>query len=378
MPRKRKSVSKKPRKGSPASIAPSPSWTIEKGVSYSLLSRFINCRERFRLYTVEGVREEHGGKESMHFGTYFHELLELYALHPRLSATGIIRKSKKGSLLTKDTKDIANLIFEMYVLNYGECNYEYVLAEQEFKVPYKLPNGHTINLVGKTDEVLKSPDNDGTLWVQENKTKEKINAEKIESGIYFDIQSLMYCICMEKLLKRPVTGIVYNIIRKPSYSNKAVKMNKPELEEWVKKHPKSKAKNRTETQAETLERLRDDIEKTPGHFFMRWELPLPPGHIVKWRTEVFDPLLMQLWMWWESIKHDPFSPWTTAAKNVGVTEAAFGPDKMIPNPHHWLKPFGVYDPLTTGKGDFFNLITRNNKVGLTYGNPPFAELETIS
>lgn len=374
MAKKRKTTKKR----SPGSVAPSPSWTLDKGVSYSLLSRFINCRERFRLYAVEGVREERGSKDAMNFGTYIHELLELHALNPNLSFSGIIRKSNKGTLLTKDMRDIANLVFELYLWNYGECKYEYVLAEQEFRVPYTLPNGITINLVGKTDEIIKSPDNDGTLWVQENKTKEKIDAHKIESGIYFDLQSLMYSICMESLLKRPVTGIVYNVIRKPSYSNKSIKMKKDELAAWQEKNPKSKALNRTETQVETLARLRKDIEKDPGHFYKRWELPFPPGHMEKWKAEVFNPLLMQLWMWWESIKHDPFSPWTTPVPTDAALALNIEETKLVINPHHWLKPFGVYDPLTTGKGDFFDLITRNQKIGLTYGNPPFSELETIS
>ena len=174
----------------PEQVAPSPMWTLEKGVSYSLLSRFINCRERFRLYAVEGVREESSSRGSMDFGTYFHELLELHAKYPNLSANAVIQKAKKHPERT--LKIQAETVFFAYCAWYSENRYSYHDQECEFKINYKLPNGKNIRLVGKSDEIINSPNNDGTLWIQENKTKENINEYKIESSIPWDLQSLMY------------------------------------------------------------------------------------------------------------------------------------------------------------------------------------------
>lgn len=330
-----------PKKADPKKVAPSPSWTLEKGISFSLLSRFINCRERFRLYAVEGMREERSTKDAMDWGTYFHELIELHSKYPHLSFQGIVRRAKKRNIKDKRQADI---VFEQYIEHYAECNYKYFAQEQEFRVPYILPNGKKLNLVGKTDEIILRPD--GSLWVQENKTKEKINEYKIESGLINDLQTMMYAVCVETLFKKPVTGVVYNVIRKPSIRPKAVK-----------------GAGRKETHPEFEQRLREEILANPSHYFKRWELPFPESHTEIWKQRSFNPLLMQLYYWWESVKHDPFSPWVTLEGKQ--------------NPHHWIKPFGVYDSMTTGTGDFFDYLTRGLSVGVSVGNEPFPELETI-
>lgn len=331
----------------PKKVAPSPSWTLEKGISYSLLSRFINCRERFRLYAVEGMREERSTKKAMDWGTYFHELIEIHALNPNLSAPGVIRRAKKK--ISGLEKSQADVVFTKYLEHFEDCDYQYVASEQEFRVPYILPNGKKIYLVGKTDEIIKQPD--GSLWIQENKTKEKINEYKIESGLISDLQTMMYAVCVSILLKKPVTGAVYNVVRNPSSKPKTL--------------PATKArKRRKETTKEYLQRLSDDIDSNPSHYFKRWEIPFPPGHMERWCKQSFDPLLMQLYHWWESVKHDPFSPWEN--------------EDGTPNCLHWIKPFGVYDAMTTGTGDFFDYLTRGLSVGVSVGNEPFPELETIS
>lgn len=330
------------KKPSPKQVAPSPSWTLDRGISFSLLSRFINCRERFRLYAVEGLREEHSSKAAMDWGTYFHELIELHAKYPNLSAQGIIRRAKKKNI--KDRKQ-ADVVFTEYMEYFAECDYRYYAQEQEFRVPYLLPNGKKLNLVGKTDEIILRPDN--TLWIQENKTKEKINEYKIESGLIDDLQTMMYAVCVQTLFKKEVTGVVYNVIRKPSIKPKAVK-----------------GEGRKENTQEFSDRLVEEIQSNPSHYFKRWEIPFPPGHLPAWCDRSFNPLLMQLYHWWESVKHDPFSPWTT--------------EEGEPNCHHWRKPFGIYDSMTTGTGDFFDYLTRGLSVGVSVGNPPFPELETIN
>lgn len=331
----------------PSKVAPSPSWTLEKGISYSLLSRFINCRERFRLYAVEGMREEFSALDSMNWGTYFHELIELHSKYPNSTPAGIIRRAKKK--VSGLPKKQADAVFHKYVEHYAECNYNYVGQEIEFRVPYVLPNGKKINLVGKTDEILLQPDK--TLWIQENKTKEKINEFKIECGLIDDLQTMMYSTCVQILMKKPVTGVVYNVVRKPSSKPKTL--------------PKTKTRPaRKETTPEYISRLNEEIDKNPNHYFKRWEIPFPPGHLEAWQKRSFDPLLMQLYRWWESVKHDPFSPWTTPSGE--------------PNLLHWRKPFGVYDNMTTGVGDFFDYLNRGLSVGVSVGNEPFPELETIS
>ena len=345
------------KKADPAKVAPSPSWTLEKGISFSLLSKFINCRERFRLYAVEGMREEKSSKHAMNWGTYFHNLIELHAAHPNLSAGGIIRRAKKVPL-PQEERNQAHTVFHAYMEHYAECNYKYCAQEQEFRVPYILGNGKKVNLVGKTDEIisfLPHPQfRQGSLWIQENKTKEKINEYKIESGLINDLQTMMYAVCVEALFKKPVEGVVYNVIRKPSLRPKTLKYT----------DRLGKKVSRKESTVEFNQRLTEDIELNPEHYFKRWVIPFPSGHKEQWRQRTFDPILNDLCNWWESVKHDPFSPWVL--KNGE------------PNFHHWIKPFGVYDSMTTGTGDFFDYLTRGLSVSVSVGNEPFPELETIN
>lgn len=352
------------KKPSPKSVAPSPSWTLDHGVSYSLLSRFINCRERFRLYAVEGAREEKSSKTAMDWGTYFHELIELQAKNPNLNPAAIIKKTKRT--ITGLDKKVANLIFEQYTNWYEEEKHHYFAQEQVFDEDYRLPNGRVVRLVGKTDEIILNKD--GSLMIQENKTKEKFDIRKIEQSIPHDLQSLMYAICIQQKFKRRVNGIVYNVIRKPSHKPKKITFTKTQMKE------NPKLKSRMETEAEFLKRLSSEIEENGSHFFHRWQFHLTEEHVERWRRQVFDPLLTQLCLWWDSVKHDPFSPWTTPA----FVHSGHGPKpKLIANPHHYQRPFGVYDSMTTGVGDYFDLITRNLEISVTKGNPIFTELPEI-
>lgn len=362
-------------KPKPHQVAPSPSWTLDAGISYSLLSRFVNCRERFRLYAVEGVREggRSSSKASMDWGTYFHELIELHAKHPHISAQEIFRMAKRK--LPLEERKIAQIVFTEYVEWFKDETFSYFGQEVVFDEMYALPNGRKVRLVGKTDEIIMNDDG-VSLMIQENKTKERIDEYKIESGIAHDLQSLMYAVCISQKFKRPVNGIVYNVIRKPTHRPKKIVPTKTQLKE------DPTLKTRYENQTEFLERLKSEIKEDPAHFFLRWELALPEDHVERWRRSTFDPLLMQLVMWWDSVKHDPFSPWTTPAMGgdrVGPNGKPITPEdqELVINPHHYQRPFGVYDAMTNGIGDFFDLLTRNRRIGTTAGNPIFTELPEI-
>jgi ribosomal protein S14 len=324
----------------PSKVLPSPNWTIEDGVSYSLLSKFMACRERFRKYAVEGLREIGKQQKALDFGTYFHKLLEIHAKDQRLSASSVIAKVTKSKTSIKSIstfdRSMANMLFEEYLLWYSDIKYNYIEAEYKFDVNYYLPGIGNIRLRGKSDELIRWAD--GKIWVQENKTKENISEGILDATIPFNLQTLMYVIGVHTQLKKPMGGVVYNVIRKPKH------------------RPKGK-----ESEVECVERVRSELKKNPKHFFFRWEYPLPPSRLQDFKTKTFDPLLRSFYIWWKSIEHSPFDPWVLA--------------DGTPNPHHYQQPFGVYMPSTNDVGDYFNLIARNNRLGLSDGHKPFEELE---
>jgi hypothetical protein len=109
-----------------------------------------------------------------------------------------------------------------------------------------------------------------------------------------------------------------------------------------------------------LERVAGDIEKRPEHYFKMFEVQIDDAHLKMWEQRYLYPLLCQIVIWWESIKQNPFDPW------IGVDGQ--------PNPHHYLRPFGIYDPMSHGLGDYFNRVVNGIDVGLEPNCDVFPEL----
>jgi hypothetical protein len=371
-------MAKKATNRSPKAIAPSPMWTLDDGISQTLLAKFIGCRERFRLYAVEGAREPHS-KNNMDFGSYFHELLETHAKYPDLDAEAIIAKVKRKKRVYSTLSDldvkVADVVFDWYLWNFEECNYRYIHQEDVFKVPYTPLGQRKLFLRGRFDEIIERPD--GTIWIQENKTKERIDRDHIIASIPHNLQTMMYAVAAQIKYKKRVSGIVYNVIRKPKFKPSKTAMSEEELAAYKLANPKSKAKQRDETEEEFLDRIASLIEENPSHFYFRAEYPLSQERLDHWRRHTFDPLLTSVIQWWESVKHDPFSPWverTKDGKRITVLDPITRKKVFKPNPHHWQRPHGVFDALTFGKGEYYDLLVLHNKHSIVTGEVPFQEL----
>lgn len=310
-----------------------PAWDLYRdGISYSLLSRFINCRERFRIYTVEGLAPA-GTTDSLEFGTIFHKLLEHHAggsTFPQLER--MIYQDKQNSFLG----NMALSIFRIYVDTWKDqdASLKYVSQEEVFRTPIYLPSGRKVDLRGKFDEVFRDQ---GKLWLQENKTKSQIDEISLEHTLPFDLQTMLYCHCIRAIYKEAPAGVLYNIIRKPG------------LKQKVK-----------ETDSDFLKRIVEDINSRPEWYFVRYRISFGQNDIDNFAKQTLYPLLEQVCLWWESIKANPFQPWT---QQDGST-----------NPHHFSRPFGVYDSFRNGRGEYFDLITRGVDHGLALIETVFPEL----
>lgn len=316
---------------------PHPHWDLyQDGISQSMLAKFVTCRERFRVYAVEGLNPT-DRKEAMEFGTIFHKALEFSAQKMTTSQiiSALIRWGKKVRL-DIDLCRIAAIIIPHYTSFWKKDRFQYVSQEEVFSVPHKIRfNNRIVNLRGRWDEVYTLK---GKLWLQENKTKSKIDEDKLLSVLPWDLQTMLYCYTLQLKTGKQVGGFLYNVIRKPG----------------LKQHVK-------ESDLKFLNRINDDIAKQPEHYFKRYEISLTPTDIANFVNQTLDPLLDQVAVWWESIKLNPFNPWVT------------GEDGK-PNPHHWTRPFGIFDPMTLGKGDYFEFITTGNRSGLETIESPFPEL----
>jgi hypothetical protein len=338
-------------------VLPYKGWTpMKDGVSQSLLQKFVGDADRFHKAVVEGLRPT-DRKEAMEFGTIFHKLIELGAKmgskYTRQKLVTVMTAYMKKHYPTQESALLCRIaIAQFHEYRKWEAEkekYKYIAQEPIFCEPFplpplhfepneqiriKIPAGITIPLRGRIDEVIE---NNG-MWIQENKTKSKIDISHIQDTLHANIQVMFYAICAELKYGRPCKGVVYNVIRKPGQRQR-----------------------QKESDNDFIKRIVADIEDNPAYYFYRLKYEFAPGMVKTWQRESLLPLLYKVYLWWKSIEKNPTNPWMDENGNV--------------NPFHGRKPFGIYDSMSTGKGDFYNLIVYGRKTGLVKVSEMFPELQ---
>lgn len=330
-----------------------PLWDLERdGVTYTMLSRFMVCPERFRLSAVEGWSET-GLQAALEFGSAFHLCLENPTSPPeKLTRQYQQSRVKSKALFPSQYKEFEMLMgmVEAVVRAYRKVYHKddiatkkFVIHEEAFDVHYQVPVSgdltgdphkasisRPVRLRGRWDSVYR--DGTGKLWLMENKTKSDIDVDGISRTLSQDLQTMLYVTALELHLKESVGGVLYNVIKRPQ-----LRQGKSEnLPQFIKR-----------VEATAIEQ--QDV------YFRRWPQTLSKGDLGKWQERTLNPLLRQIVMWWDSIKSNPFSPWGS--------------------PFHYQRPFGVYDSLASGRrGDFFELLTGGSTSGLVRRTEPFPEL----
>jgi hypothetical protein len=273
--------------------------------------------------------------EAFEFGNCIHNCLEAYGKNKRrridhnkiLNTYRITRNQQLNHHEQEELKRIvetAKLVWPAY-LNWWETKQgietlddcEFVALEEDFKFPHKLPDGNEVILRGRIDGILRYR---GKLWLMENKTKSVVD-DRLADYLPHDMQTMMYCHCIQMKYGEPVEGILYNVIRRPG-----LKLKKdgdvPEL----------------------LNRIREDLETRPEFYFLRWNVYLADGDTNRWVDRVLNPILQNVRLWWKEIEQNPFDPFS------------------IPNRvHHFISPTGLYTQY--GKCNYFDLMTTGNDYG---------------
>lgn len=371
-------MKKKPKRAKPVSLWEGPEID---GISFSLLSKFLVCRERFRLQVVEGLREREPFNHPLEFGSCWHEAEEviardgydgnwlpavqrycrkLYSEHPT-AEVGIAK-----------TYNLVKAAFPLYLQHWAKDREakrrEPVLQEEKFRVPYNLLSGRIILLRGKWDSVYL--DKEG-YWLQENKTKGEVDEVGIQATLHQNLQTMLYFIAFQTVLKRQgmeehaglaqvklsqvklskIKGVLYNVVRRPLGDRHAIRQKK------------------SETERQFYKRVADGIRQDPSHYFLRWKCRIHPQDVEQFRLRVFNPILEQLCDWWEWIRENPSNPWEAS------TPIRRGWLKSTASPH-WQSPWGVYNSLGSGfRGDYFEYMTQGRTSGLTKITELFPELQ---
>ncbi len=345
--------------------------TPNGGSTFSLLSRFLVCRERFRIHAIEGLRPTSYFNHRLEFGNMWH-LCEEYDRYDgemvwekplQEYAENLCKKYPFQQEQIDHWYRICKAQFPIY-LEYWSKHPDVrkcVVLEQEkvFNTSYKLPSGRIVYLRGKRDRVDLI---DNGIWLQENKTKNDIDENLIKRQLTFDLQTMLYMIVLEvSRYDKPlideipkgsrIAGVRYNVIRRHCP---------------IRQHKPSKSKPQGEGRDEFYKRLTNDYFKAnPEEWFMRWNVEIRPDDINRFRDTCLDPILENLCWWYEWAVKDP-------GYLDGSREVTYG----IP-PCHWVYPFGVYNPIDEqGFSDVDQYIIDGSEIGLERAETLFPELET--
>ena len=279
-----------------------PQWDWTSGVTQSSLESFMACREQFALGYVEGWSSR-SFSVPLEFGTMIHLMLELSAsgddpVSIARKVTSSYSSSRKATLNPTDLGTLeqtlanAEAIFPVYVeyWNDYDSKIRWLQREHVFKFSHEFKTFEgsieSINLTGMRDGDIR--DKVGGLCLFETKTRSSIDDLAIQDGLRADLQTCFYLYSLAREYQEQPAGILYNIIRRPQ-----LRIKKGESIDVYK------------------ERTIADVRERPDWYFRRYEVTVLPGDIDIFVGTTLDPVLRQLWQWWESLKDDPFHRWAS-------------------------------------------------------------------
>ena len=349
------------------------------GITQSMISSFLECRERFRLRNIVGLQEVNKFNHRIEYGQMWHLCEESFA-------AGDIWLVTTQELLREYTKtlckkyvvaqeqishwyQVCKTQFPIYV-KYWEKHKDTkqrtpLLQEETFKVPYELPSGRVVLLRGKWDSVdLIGKGKNAGVYLQENKTKGDIKEEQQKRQLGFDLQTMFYLVALQEECvggadlggcgpthPEHISGVRYNVVRRPlSGGVGSIRQGKP-----TKKNPEG------ESAKDFYSRLGVIISEEPSHFFMRWRVEVTPDDMERFRREFLDSILEHVCDWWECI---------CSARDNGreIWEEASG--------LHWRTPYGCWNSLASGyTTELDEYLATGSTLGLWYADKLFTELE---
>lgn len=366
------------------------------GVSQSLLSRYLQDKERFRIKVIEGLVPKDGFSLYLEFGQMWH-LCEEYSAKgeswdkPLLEyARELCRKYPNDQMEIDHWHGVVKTQFPEYLDFWSKHRSREgitpVFQEWPFDIRYRLPSGRTVRLRGKIDGCDLVSLGGKRLYGFETKTKGDVDEGALRRQLLFDLQTMMYLTVLhevktfpdeattrglsreqiEALTGHPLAGVRYNVVRRacPIRRHKAKTTKKGTVPEETREHFYS--------------RLRDDyLRAEPASWFVRFRAEVSLADITRFRQWCLDPILENLcddYEWWEycynpeSKGHHP----SKASVFDGVHRRKYFPHHC---PRHFVFPYGVRSFLTDGgEGDVDDYMWTGSTAGLTRAETLFREL----
>lgn len=361
-------ASKLEKSGPIQKVSPSrPVWKgpQEDGITQSLLSRFLVCKERFRLLVVEGLRPAPTFSHRMEYGQMWHVCEEALANNQRFLdpliqyCRSLCERHKTQQEQIQHWYEVCKVQFPLYVDYWAKHpdvqDRKPQLQEEVFDVPYPLPSGRVVRLRGKWDSVdLIGKKRECSVYLQENKTKGDIVEEQLKRQLSFDLQTLMYLVALQDHMKRieylgPLRGVRYNIVRRPLSGGKGS----------IRQLQSTKSNPAGESKAEFYGRLLGVLSEEPAYWFMRWKVEISPQDLERFKLQFLNPCLEHLCDWWEWVATHLDDPFDGGA-----------------NCTHWRTPYGIWNPLLEGGStELDEFLDSGSELGLERAASLFGELQ---
>jgi hypothetical protein len=189
----------------------------ELTVSYSAFSTFKACKKKHYFRKELGLEPKHDAPE-VSVGKIIHdgfEKLFLGTSHQDCSKF-IGEQFDKALAENLNPYDHEDLTVNKYIalgmwMHYpqDQIKFDRVYPEQRFKIP--VPGFPNVYYVGYLDGLVFDK---GHWWVREVKTT-GLGIREMKSRADMSYQSTSYIWAMQQILRSPVKGVIYDIIRKP-------------------------------------------------------------------------------------------------------------------------------------------------------------------
>lgn len=331
-----------------------------EGISPSSLQKFMFCRERFRLYMLERLREERPFSKAIAYGSMMHAGLEAYCCSGRPDVkTDNPSKLHYLKAIDKEAEKIGNRFqtrrseidlhrefargqIKEYVNRFWtrDCDRKYTEVESNFAVATTLQDGSKRQPVvkGIIDAVFFAG---GKPYIEDHKCRGNIDEQYLSDGMVRDLQIMLYCWAYwvrEGRKKTAVPNIFYNLIRRP-LSQRPFRQKK------------------AESLSAFISRVIEDIRNDPKHYFLGREYAITQKDLEDFEFRCLEPLLIQLCDWYDSIQDCPMDPWQS--------------------PLHFESPLVYGGAPKTSDTDYFRLLTTGSRLG-TFHEPARGEDPLIS
>lgn len=316
------------------------------GITQSLLSRWMNDRERFRLMTVAGLVPTEEFNSPAEYGHMFHKCQEFpndWEAKLKSYCNELGRRYPLNLMDIGKWHRVCSVQYPIYSKYwrthplekaYKPIYNELVFGGEDLPVHYRLKNGRTVLLRGKIDQLLGKQKQ---VFVYDDKTKSSFDVARLCKDLPFNHQMMFYVVATRQLLRQQLlpklkgfdlAGIRYNLVRRPLSGGKYN----------ISQHKGRKTKTKGIVGAESVNeywaRLGKCIAEDTSYFFQRIEVTLIPQDVDEYEERVLDPLLTQLVDWWDYVvKHEGKPPW---------------------GPLHWMTPFGVYNSFRDSEFDDYS------------------------